>query len=57
MTEYRDSTAWADREAIFTDIFESDDFEAVPMSLPSDSVRSFLFGGVTLSTISDSRSP
>lgn len=56
MTEYSDSTAWADRESIFADIFESDDFEAVPMTIPSDSVRSFLVGGVTLSSVADSRS-
>jgi hypothetical protein len=48
MTEYADSTAWADREAIFQAIFASPEFVAVEPARPSVEMRTFAAGGVTL---------
>mgnify|MGYP007028088381 CR=1 FL=1 len=44
MTEYADSTAWADREAIFQEVFASPEFEAVEPARPSAEMRVFAAG-------------
>lgn len=48
MTEYRDSTAWANREAIFQEVFDSPEFIRVPTQRPSDEMRTFAAGEITL---------
>ena len=48
MTEYRDSTAHADREAIFREVFESSEFVAVEPARPSAEMREFMAGDVQL---------
>ena len=48
MTEYADSTAWADREVIFQEIFASPEFVRVPTSMPSSELRSFAASGVVM---------
>ena len=48
MTEYTDSTSWAQREDIFQEIFESDEFVAVAPARPSSEMRSFAAGAVTM---------
>ena len=53
MTEYADSAAWADREAIFQEIFASPEYTRVPMELPSAEVRAFVAGGVVMRALID----
>ena len=53
MTEYADSAAWADREAIFQEIFASPEYTRVPMALPSAEVRAFAAGGVVMRALVD----
>jgi len=48
LTEYRDSTAWSEREEIFTAIFESPEFDRVEMELPSSELREFVASGVKM---------
>lgn len=51
MTEYTDSVHWGNREAIFSQIFESAEFTRVPTERPSSELRSFVEGGVVLKSI------
>ena len=48
MTEYADSTAWADREATFAAIFASPEFVGVEPARPSAEMRVFADPGVTM---------
>ncbi|MEP0547148.1 MAG: hypothetical protein ABJF88_09455 [Rhodothermales bacterium] len=48
MTEYADSTAWADREATFAAIFASPEFVGVEPARPSAEMRVFAEPGVTM---------
>jgi len=48
MTKYRDSTAFANREATFQAIFASPEFTAVPSALPRDAMRRFFASELTL---------
>ena len=48
MTEYTDSTAWANREPIFQSIFESEEFVYVEPASPSAEMRTFFVGDVAL---------
>lgn len=48
MTEYADSTAWANREDVFQAIFSSPEFVAVESARPSAEMRAFAAGGVTM---------
>ncbi len=48
MTQYTDSTAWANREGIFEEIFASPEFVRVPTSVPSSELRSFAASGVVM---------
>ncbi len=48
MTEYADSTAWANREAIFEAIFASPEYIRVPTARPSAELRTFLSSGVAM---------
>lgn len=47
MTEYADSTAWADREEIFQEIFASPEYVRVE-TRPSSELREFASGSVTM---------
>ena len=51
MTEYVDSTAWANREAIFDSIFASPEYVRVPTARPSSELREFAAGDVALRTL------
>ena len=57
LTEYADSTAWSNREEIFTAIFESPEFVRVPMDRPSSELREFVAGGVTMRGVASHDSP
>ena len=57
MTEYVDSTAWSNREEIFTAIFESPEFVRVPMDRPSSELREFVAGGVVMHGVASQNSP
>ena len=48
MTEYADSTAWANREEVFQAIFSSPEFVEVEPARPSAEMRTFAAGGVTM---------
>ena len=48
MTEYSDSTEWANRESIFQSIFQSDEFVRVEPASKSAEMRRFFRGGVVL---------
>ncbi len=48
MTEYADSTTWADREEIFASIFASPEYVRVPTARPSSELRAFVAGGVVM---------
>ncbi len=48
MTEYTDSTAWANCEPIFQSIFESEAFVFIEPASPSVEMRSFFVGDVAL---------
>ena len=48
MTEYADSTAWANREAIFQEIFASPEYVRAPTERPSSEVRAFFSGAVVM---------
>ena len=48
MTEYADSTAYAQREDIFRAIFDSPEFVRLEMDRPSSELREFVAGGVTM---------
>lgn len=51
MTEYRDSLSWANRETVFSEIFESARFVRVPTVRPSSELRAFISSGVVLTEI------
>lgn len=51
MTEYADSTAWADRETIFQAIFDSDAFSYVQPARPSAELREFVAGDMALRAV------
>ena len=51
MTEYVDSTAWANREAIFDSIFASPEYVRVPTARPSSELREFAASGVVLEAL------
>lgn len=51
MTEYADSTAWAQREKIFRAIFESPEFVRVETARPSSEMRTFFDGNIVLKTV------
>ncbi len=51
MTEYADSTAWAQREDIFASIFDSPEYTHEPMAHPSSEVRKILPGDAALRTL------
>lgn len=53
MTEYADSAAWTDREAIFQAIFDSPEYERVPTARPSSELREFFGDSVVLQAILD----
>ncbi|GAB5520074.1 MAG: hypothetical protein RhofKO_23250 [Rhodothermales bacterium] len=48
MTEYRDSSAFANREATFQAVFNSPEFVAVPAELPRNEMRTFFASELTL---------
>lgn len=48
MTEYADSTEWAQREPTFQAIFESDEFVRVEPAKPSAEMRLFFGGGAVM---------
>lgn len=48
MTEYADSSAFANREESFQEIFESDEFVRYQNPVPSSEMRQFFVGEVTL---------
>lgn len=51
MTEYADSSVWADREAIFESIFASPEYVRVPTARPSSELREFVAGGVVMEAL------
>ena len=51
MTEYADSSAWSQREAIFESIFASPEYVRVPTARPSSELREFLSGGVVMKAL------
>lgn len=53
MTEYADSTEWANREPTFQAIFESDEFVYVEPAMPSADMREFFIGDVAMRTFVD----
>ncbi len=48
MTEYADSTQWANRETTFEAIFESDAFVFIDSGVPSAEMREFAIGDVAM---------
>ena len=48
MTEYADSTAFAQREAVFEAIFASPAYVRVPTARPSAELRAFAASDVTM---------
>lgn len=54
MTEYADSTAWADREATFQAIFASPAFEGVASARPSAEMRAFAASDVAMHAVAAS---
>jgi hypothetical protein len=48
MTEYVDSTAWANREAIFEEIFASPEYVRVVSAIPSSEMRTFALSGLVM---------
>lgn len=53
LTEYADSAAWRDREAIFDSIFASPEYVRVPTARPSSELREFAAGSITMRTLVD----
>ena len=53
MTEYSDSTEWANREATFQAIFASEEFVHIEPAAPSSEMRDFFHGGVALHAFLD----
>ena len=51
MTEYADSSAWSQREAIFASIFSSPEYVRVPTARPSSELREFASGGVVMEAL------
>ena len=51
MTEYADSSAWSQREAIFESIFSSPEYVRVPTARPSSELREFASGGVVMEAL------
>ena len=51
MTEYADSAAWANREAIFEAIFASPEYVRVPLARPLSELREFAAGGVAMEAV------
>ena len=51
MTEYADSSAWSQREAIFEAIFASPEYVRVPTARPSPELRAFVAGGVVMDAL------
>lgn len=53
LTEYADSAAWRDREAIFDSVFASPEYVRVPTARPSSELREFAAGSITMRTLVD----
>ena len=51
MTEYADSSAWSQREAIFESIFSSPEYVRVPTAQPSSELREFASSGVVMEAL------
>ena len=51
MTEYADSSTWAQREPIFESIFASPEYVRVPTAKPLSELREFLAGGVVMEAL------
>ncbi len=51
MTEYADSSAWSQREALFASIFSSPEYVRVPTARPSSELREFVSGGVVMDAL------
>ncbi len=51
MTEYADSSAWSQREAIFESIFASPEYVRVPTARPSSELREFASSGVVMEAL------
>ena len=51
MTEYADSSAWSQREAIFESIFASPEYVRVPAARPSSELREFASSGVVMEAL------
>ncbi len=51
MTEYADSSAWSQREAIFESIFASPEYVRVPTARPSAELREFASSGVVMDAL------
>ncbi len=55
ITEYSDSTAFRNREAIFESIFESPDYERFDIGVASSELRDFFQSEVTMKSVAGSR--
>jgi hypothetical protein len=55
MTQYPDSGRWANREQIFSAIFESTDFERIEIDRPSSELREFVGSEVMLRPLVSNR--
>lgn len=53
MTEYADSTEWANREPTFQAIFESDAFVYMEPASPSADMRTFFVSDVAMRAVID----